>query len=324
MFTNKDLEYKTIFVINCVEKRALRVSNGELLLEETHDEEKKTLTKMPFQKMLALFVVGHITITTPLIEKCKKYNVALCVMKQNLRPVFFYGESAEANFLLRQRQYSLCKDDITIAKALMRSKFANQRKLLKNTRRKDSLTMDALSLCDEALTKLPTIQAYDTLMGLEGSVAKEFFRAFYQDFDWSQRQPRLKCDAMNAALDIGYTILFNYLEAFARMFGFDLYVGVYHRQWFKRKSLVCDLVEPFRCIIDQQMRKAWNLGQISNKDFEVIKGEYRLKFEKNGDYCKLFYTPLIEHKRDVFCYVQSYYRCFMKGVEWDKYPVFEI
>lgn len=71
MFTNKDLEYKSIFVVNCVEKRALRVSNGELLLEEVKDEEKKTLTKMPFQKMLALFVIGHITITTPLIEKCK-------------------------------------------------------------------------------------------------------------------------------------------------------------------------------------------------------------------------------------------------------------
>lgn len=324
MFTNKDLEYKSIFVVNCVEKRALRVSNGELLLEEVKDEEKKTLTKMPFQKMLALFVIGHITITTPLIEKCKKYNVALCVMKQNLRPVFFFGESAEANYLLRQNQYTLVKNDITVAKALMRSKFTNQLKLLKNTRRKDEFTKAAIVQCEDALAILPTVDVYESLMGLEGSVARAFFGAYYQDFNWNQRLPRIKCDAMNAALDIGYTILFNYVEAFARMFGFDLYVGVYHRLWFKRKSLVCDLVEPFRCIIDQQMRKSWNLGQIKESDFDVIKGEYKLKFEKNSDYCKMFYTTLIEHKKDIFSYIQSYYRNFMKSSKWDQYPVFEI
>ena len=68
MFTHKDIENRTIFVINCIKDRSLRVSNGELLLEEwVEDADKyKTLTKMPFQKMLALFVVGHISVTTPL------------------------------------------------------------------------------------------------------------------------------------------------------------------------------------------------------------------------------------------------------------------
>lgn len=324
MFTNKDLEFKTIFVINCVEQRSLRVSNGELLLEECHDEEKKTLTKMPFQKMLALFVIGHITVTTPLIEKCKKHNVALCVMKQNLRPVFFFGESAEANYLLRQKQYALGKEDITVAKALMRSKFTNQRKLLKNTRRKDALTQNAIALCEDGIGKIANTMHYESLMGLEGSIAKQFFAAYYQDFDWRQRQPRVKCDTLNATLDIGYTILFNFIEAFARMFGFDLYMGVYHRLWFKRKSLVCDLVEPFRCIIDQQVRKAWNLGQIKDDDFELIKGEYRLRFEKNGDYCKIFYSALIAHKNDIFAFVQGYYRSFMRADPWERYPNFEI
>ncbi|MDY5968817.1 MAG: type V CRISPR-associated endonuclease Cas1 [Bacteroidales bacterium] len=324
MFTNKDLEYKSIFVVNCEEQRALRVSNGELLLEEVHEEGKRTLTKMPFQKMLALFVIGHITITTPLIEKCKKNNVALCVMKHNLRPVFFEGESAEANFLLRKRQYALDKEDVNVAKALMRCKFKNQCKLLKNTRKKDALTLDAIAWCEEALNRLPFEKRCESLMGLEGCVARSFFAAYYQDLKWKQRLPRLKCDAINAALDIGYTLLFNFVEVYARMFGFDLYMGVYHRLWFKRKSLVCDLIEPFRCIIDQQMRKAWNLGQVREEDFDVTKGEYRLKFEKNGDYCKLFYTALADHKKDIFVFMQGYYRHFMRSSEWTKYPIFEI
>ena len=70
MFTNKDIEYRSIYVINCLTDRELRVSSGEVLLEDK--EEKRVLTKLPFQKILALFVIGHIHITTPLIEKCKK------------------------------------------------------------------------------------------------------------------------------------------------------------------------------------------------------------------------------------------------------------
>jgi len=104
MFTHKDIQYRSIFVVNCIKNRNLRVSSGELLLEDS--DEKKTLTKFPFQKILALFIIGPISITTPLIEKCKKFNVALVVMKANLRPVFFYSATAEANFLLREN--SIC------------------------------------------------------------------------------------------------------------------------------------------------------------------------------------------------------------------------
>ena len=127
MFTHKDIEFRSIFVINCLEHRTLRVSNGELMLEETLEEGAKTLTKLPFQKILMLFVIGHISITTPLIEKCKKFNVGLVVTNLSLRPVFFESNSAESNFLLRQRQYTLSKEDISIAKVLVSNKIAKIR-----------------------------------------------------------------------------------------------------------------------------------------------------------------------------------------------------
>ena len=67
------------------------------------------------------------------------------------------------------------------------------------------------------------------------------------------------------------------MESYIKMFGFDLYVGVYHRLWFKRKSLVCDLIEPFRCIIDHATLLAFNRKQFTSQDFTVNKQEYRLK-----------------------------------------------
>lgn len=322
MFTSKDVEYRSIYVINCITDKELRVSSGELLLEDLQDH--KVLTKLPFQKILALFVIGHIHVTTPLIEKCKKHNVALVVLKPSLRPVFYWADSAEANFLVRKRQYELDKNDITIARVLVENKIANHVKLLQRTRRKDSLTSSAIDACEQKVKGARESNEYDVLMGIEGTAARLFFAAYFQDAGWQGRKPRIKTDYLNATMDIGYTFLFNFIECFVRMFGFDLYVGVYHRLWFKRKSLVCDLMEPFRCIIDKTIRTAVNRKQISEKDYEVHKGEYRLKIEKNKDYSKLFFDALVPYKQEIFKYVQSYYRCFMGGKGISQYPKFEI
>jgi len=322
MFTSKDVLYRTIFVLNCIKERNLRVSNGELLLEEA--EEKKTLTKMPFQKILALFVIGHISITTPLIEKCMKFNVALIVVKPNLRPVFYWADSAEANFLLRQKQHLMPYGDLHIAKALLTNKIQNQITLLNNTRRKDKLTQKTVLTCSECLKRIADEQEYQALMGFEGYASKAFFAAYFQDLHWKARCPRAKCDAINVTLDIGYTILFNFMECFLRMFGFDLYVGVFHRLWFKRKSLVCDVMEPFRCIIDRATRTAYHRKQFSEKDFTIEKGEYRLKREFSQDYYKVFVEALMPHKMSIFVYVQSYYRAFMRNASTNAFPKFAI
>jgi CRISP-associated protein Cas1 len=323
MFTYKDIEYRTIFVINCIKERSLRVSNGELLLQETvEDNAQKTLTKLPFQKILALFVIGHITVTTPLIEKCHKFNVALVVVKPNLRPIFYWSNSAEANYLLRHQQYLMDENDISIAKIIVYNKIKNQLALLTKTRKKDIFTQFATTECVRSLDQIDEISEYNALLGIEGNVARQFFGAYFQEYGWEKRLPRTKKDIINTTLDIGYTILFNFMECFIRMFGFDLYVGVYHRLWFKRKSLICDLIEPFRCIIDHAVLLGLNRNQIQEKDFLQIKGEYRLKYEKSGDYYKLFFDALIGRKIDFFKYVQKYYRCFMGQKSVKSYPIF--
>ncbi|MGN1375191.1 MAG: type V CRISPR-associated endonuclease Cas1 [Prevotella sp.] len=326
MYTHKDIEYRTIFVINCLKERNLRVSNGELLLEETIEDSynTKTLTKLPFQKILALFVVGHIKITTPLIEKCHKFGVALIVVKPSFRPVFYWANSAEANFVLHKRQYEFSKEDISVAKVIVCNKIKNQIRALRSTRRNNEITLNAIHDMENSLETFPSISVYEVLMGIEGNMAKIFFQAFYQDFRWNQRRPRTKCDALNATLDIGYTMLFNYIECFLRMFGFDLYVGVYHRMWFKRKSLVCDIMEPFRPIIDKAVRTAWNRKQFKENDFDVRKGEFILKHEKSGEYCHVFFDAMIQYKTSVFKYVQSYYRCFMGSKSVIHYPSFDL
>ena len=108
------------------------------------------------------------------------------------------------------------------------------------------------------------------------------------------------------------------------MFGFDIYVGVYHKFWFKRKSLICDLIEPFRCIVDSNVRKCFNKKQFKEEDFDIIKNEYILKRENNAEYQKVFYTALIERKKDIFNFIQSYYRYFMNRKSIPEFPTFKL
>ena len=36
----------------------------------------------------------------------------------------------------------------------------------------------------------------------------------------------------------------------------DVYCGVLHTMFYMRKSLVCDVMEPFRAIVDEQVKKS--------------------------------------------------------------------
>jgi len=322
MYTSKDVQYRSIFVINCREhQKSLRVLNGELYLVD--QETDKALTKIPFQKILALFIIGNTTITSPLIEKCRRHNVAISLMKPSLRQIVFISDPAEANYLLRRSQYSFNHDNITIAKRIVKNKISNQRDLLRRSRKKDELTVSAMEYCDVAIDTIGGLDDYKSLMGVEGSVSKAFFSAYFNGLNWKKRVPHAHIDPINTMLDIGYSILFNYIEVFVRMFGFDIYIGVYHRQWFRRKSLICDLMEPFRCIVDAQLRKSLHLGQFKESDFKLNKGEYVLKDVEAWKYYQTYFEALITRKCEVFTYVQRYYRAFMKGLESDGYPFFE-
>ena len=125
-------------------------------------------------------------------------------------------------------------------------------------------------------------------------------------------------------MDIGYTYLFNFIEALTAIYGFDVYCGVYHTFFYQRKSLICDLVEPFRCIIDQRLRKAYNLKQIDESDFYVKNAQYYLSYKNQSKYTKLFFKDLLEYKEDIFAFVQSYYRWFIKNKDIIDFPCFSI
>src|SRR5690606_2723208 len=126
------------------------------------------------------------------------------------------------------------------------------------------------------------------LLGLEGSHTKNYFQNYFKEIGWYRRMPRAKPDEINVLMDIGYTLLLNFVDAILRLYGFDVYKGFYHTLFFQRKSLACDMVEPFRSLIDASILKMYNLKQFDSKDFKTQKGKVLLPYNNQGKYLKIF------------------------------------
>ncbi|MDO4450771.1 MAG: type V CRISPR-associated endonuclease Cas1 [Moraxella sp.] len=313
MLNQSDLKHRQVVLLTNQELRHLCISQGNIVIKDENDE---VLTRLSKNKVLAIMSIGHITLTSILMDYCQKNNIALILMNERLRPILFMSHSADANFLLRQKQYLMTEDlKLYFASRIVQSKIDGHILLLKNIRQKNDEIKQAISTLEQYREQCLSNRNLNYLMGIEGNSAKLFFKIHFsnlKNLEWRGRKPRLKLDPVNVVLDMGYTLLFNYIECNLKLFGFDVYQGVLHQLWFKRKSLVCDFVEPFRCIIDKQVLTAFNLGKFKNEHFTQNKMQYYLNKEHNRNYNAILMQAIIEHKQEVFIYLREYYRLFMK------------
>lgn len=107
-------------------------------------------------------------------------------------------------------------------------------------------------------------------------------------------------------------------------YGFDTYYGVLHTCFYMRKSLVCDLMEPMRPIMDLKIRKAINLKQCKQADFKVCGKRYTLSWAKTPKYIEFVLEEIIQNKEKIFFYIQNYYRAVMKNKAVEDFPLFLI
>jgi len=272
-------------------------------------------------RLFAVFIVGHITITSGLLQRAKKFGFSIVLMTHGLIPYGSWMAQAEGNVVLRKKQYTY--SGLDIAQHVIANKVDNQVAVLKEMRNKADGLKKAIKDMKDYRSRLPD-ESLDLqgVLGIEGIASRVYFHQMFDEIGWSGRKPRAKQNITNLLLDIGYTQLFHLMDAMLNLYGFDTYQGVYHQTFYQRKSLVCDLVEPFRTLVDKQVRKAYRLGQIHGDDFSFVNGQYRIFGEKVKPYITFLLKSLLEHKQGMFLYVQSYYRAFMQGKPIEQYPVF--
>ena len=83
----------------------------------------------------------------------------------------------------------------------------------------------------------------------EGHAAKVYFNALFgMDFTRSSLNP------INAALNYGYSLILSSFNREVSANGYLTQLGIFHDNMFNHFNLSCDLMEPFRILVDRKIR----------------------------------------------------------------------
>src|SRR5574344_842950 len=308
MLSRLDFDEKKIIMVRPRDGETIAFKNDNVVI---YDHENSIKFQLSCYNLFSIYIIGGFTLTSGLIEKSKEFGFSIILFNLSFKQYAGIIYELEGNVLLRKKQYNE-SNSLGIAKMIVTNKLINSINTLKKTREKEyKNTIDILNRQIEYLRNNDV--EYNNLLGVEGSAAKIYFKCMFDGLEWHGRQPRVKRDEVNLLLDIGYTVLFNYIEALLCQYGVDIYLGNLHKEFYKRKSLVCDIMEPFRCIVDYTIRKNINLGKYNSFQFKKKNSAMSLDWEYSSIFIKGILDEIINNRDDIYNFVLNYYRWIMKN-----------
>ena len=272
-----------------VQARGAKVSKaGETLVVSVDDEKVATARLVDTSQVV---LMGSVYVTAPCLQALMWRGIPVTWHSYG---GWFYGHTignGHKNVELRTAQYRASFDRATclfVAKGLVSAKIANCRTLLRRNWKRSGDNRDVLIELKEDRRSTGRVRSLAALLGIEGSAAARYFRAFpamikghgpAQElaFDFEKRNRRPPTDPINALLSFAYSLLSRAWTVTLTAVGFDAFRGLYHQPRYGRPALALDLMEPFRPLIaDSVVLQTVNNGEIRPADFTAVAGSVAL------------------------------------------------
>jgi len=143
----------------------------------------------------------------------------------------------------------------------------------------------------------------------EGHAAKVYFSALF-----TKKFVRNENDNINAALNYGYSILLSSFNKEIIANGYLTELGIHHKNEFNPFNLSCDLMEPFRIVIDNFVY--FNQERELNSEYKMdIINIFNAKYKYNGK--QYILKDIIKmHVKNVFDYLE-------KEIEYKGFSIYE-
>lgn len=184
------------------------------------------------------------------------------------------------NVFVRLAQHARFLDPafrLHLSRLLIRRKLVASRAAVRRFARNHPPLADVMDACaqglDAAIDSLEGVGDCDALRGIEGAAAARYFQAFdsmvQPPFRFERRSKHPAHNAVNALLNLGYTLLTGEISGRLEHAGFDPRVGFYHGVRCGRSSLALDVIEPHRAeVIDRLTLSLLNRRMFGLEDFE--------------------------------------------------------
>lgn len=194
-----------------------------------------------------------VSLTTGLLAELsrKKIKVIFCDEKRlpSSQLIPFYGSHDTSLKYKKQIQWT---DEMKkfIWSEIVAEKIKQQAEFLDEKRREES----------KLLWKYKSEVLPGDETNREGHAAKVYFNALF-----GMEFLRTQENTINAALNYGYSII---LSMFAKEIvsqGYFAQLGIFHDNMFNELNLACDLMEPFRILVDRQVYKM-NLQEFGKEE----------------------------------------------------------
>lgn len=202
-------------------------------------------TRRVFMDEIALLMIEStaVSMTGYLLSELvnKKIRVVFCDGKRNptaeLCP--YYGSHDTSRKVKQQMQWT----DLTkghVWTAIVTEKIKNQAGVLRAAGRENEA---------DKLTRYIGEIEFGDVTNREGHAAKVYFNGLFgMDF-----VRRASPDPINAALDYGYGIILSVFNREVTANGYLTQFGLFHDNVFNQFNLSCDLMEPYRPLIDKRV-----------------------------------------------------------------------
>lgn len=219
-----------------------------------------------------------------------KINIIFCDEKHNPfgEIIPFYSKHNSSKMIREQIKWKQTNKD-KLWSEIVKNKIMNQALLLKKI--KSSKYNLVLNYTKEVITGDKTNR--------EGHAAKVYFNELY-----GNGFSRNLDNEINAALNYGYAILLSTINKEIIKNGYLTQLGIHHKNEFNEFNLTCDLMEPFRVIIDNfiyynQERKfnteyKMDIVNILNNTFKYQGKNYTLK-----DIIRMFVKYTLDSVNDI-------------------------
>jgi CRISPR-associated protein Cas1 len=248
-------------------------------------KEEKQSTRLPLHNLEAIVCFNYPGISPALMGACAERNIGLSFLKPGGRFLARVTGRVKGNLLLRKKQYQLAQDEdtaVSVAVSCLSAKIFNTRQVINRAIRDHALLVDVPVLqttsnfLKQTLLAIQTADNLDSLRGLEGSAAKQYFGVFdglilhqKQDFSFTGRNRRPPRDNVNALLSFLYTLLTYEMSSALETVGLDPQVGFLHADRPGRPSLALDLIEELRPVLaDRLVLTLINRKQIKGSGFD--------------------------------------------------------